>query len=83
MIVVNTRGKIFLGERAGEPGIWQLPQGGAEPDLSLEENVIRELHEELGAPKKYFKIRRKLRARHRYEWQTPPKYAKGRWRGQS
>lgn len=83
MIVLNSRGQIFLGQRHGESGRWQFPQGGAEPDLSLEENVIRELTEELGAPRELFGIVKKLKSTHDYEFIRPPDYAKGHWRGQS
>lgn len=83
MIVLNSAGLIFLGQRHGEAGKWQFPQGGAEPDLSLEENVLRELTEELGAPRDLFAIIKKLNSTHEYEFMRPPDYAKGRWRGQS
>lgn len=82
MLVVNLKGKIFLGERIGEKGVWQFPQGGVEPKYSLRENVLKELHEELGAPKKRFKIIAKLKHRHKYEFRRVPKFAKGKWRGQ-
>lgn len=83
MLVFNQEQRLFLGERHKEAGIWQFPQGGVEPEDSLEENVLRELEEELGAPKKYFKIVKRLAATHDYDFRTPPSYAIGRWRGQS
>lgn len=83
MLVVNSSGRIFLGERYGEPGVWQFPQGGVEPEYSLKENVLKELHEELGAPKKMFKIIKRLKHRHRYDFRRVPRFAKGKWRGQS
>lgn len=83
MLVINQERKIFLGERKGEPGIWQFPQGGVEQEFSLEENVLRELEEELGAKKSKFRIIRKLESTHSYEFKRPPNYAKGRWRGQT
>jgi len=82
MLIVNSSDLLFLGERAGSPNVWQFPQGGVEEDCSLEETVLRELHEELGADQRYFKIIKKLRSEHSYEWQTPPAYAKDRFRGQ-
>jgi len=83
MLVVNREGKLFLGERAGEPGVWQFPQGGIEEKDSLEENVLRELNEELGAAKDKFKIIRKFEATHDYNFRNPPAYAKDKWRGQT
>lgn len=82
MLVFNQEYKLFLGERHGEPGIWQFPQGGAEPEHSPEENVYRELEEELGIQRKFLKIEQKLDSTHQYEFRTPPSYAKGKWRGQ-
>lgn len=83
MIVYNAEGLILLAERYGEPGIWQFPQGGVEQGCSLEENVYKELEEELGAPKELFQITRQLTGTHQYEFVNPPAYAKDRWRGQS
>ena len=82
MLVINREGKLFLGQRFGEPEVWQFPQGGAEAGLSSEENVLRELNEELGAPSHTFKILKKLNAVHRYDFSDVPQYAKGVWRGQ-
>ncbi len=75
--------KLFLGQRAGSPEVWQFPQGGVEEDASLEENVFRELEEELGAPRELFRIEKKLQSTHEYDFDNPPEYAKGKWRGQS
>ncbi|RIL11965.1 MAG: RNA pyrophosphohydrolase [Proteobacteria bacterium] len=83
MLILNKERKLFLGERLGEPGVWQFPQGGVDTGQSLEENVLRELEEELGAPRARFRILRKLSATHQYDWGTTPAYAIGRWRGQS
>lgn len=63
--------------------MWQFPQGGVEAGLSLEENVIKELTEELGADKKLFRIVQKLKSTHKYDFQKPPAYAIGKWRGQA
>ena len=83
IILVNRENRIFLGERNLEQGIWQFPQGGAEPDLSLEENVLKELHEELGVDPEYLSIEKKLNATHTYDFLKTPEYAVGRWRGQA
>jgi putative (di)nucleoside polyphosphate hydrolase len=83
ILLCNQAGELLLGERRGEKGIWQFPQGGVEPDSPLEENVIRELHEELGAPKDLFSIVKKLDATHSYDFAKPPAYAAGKWRGQA
>lgn len=83
MLVVNREMKLFLGERNGSPGHWQFPQGGVEPQHSLEENVLRETHEELGVDISLLKIEKKLVATFDYDYKNPPDYAIGVWRGQS
>lgn len=82
MLVYNRKGQLFLGERYGEPGHWQFPQGGAEPQYTLRENVIRELREELGLKKRFIGKITRLKSTHQYEWRTPPRYAHKKWRGQ-
>ncbi|MDC0358239.1 NUDIX domain-containing protein, partial [Oligoflexia bacterium] len=71
------------GERAGAPGVWQFPQGGAEEGFTLQENVLKELYEELGVVKEKLSIVKQLNATHEYEWDNPPDYAVNRWRGQT
>lgn len=83
MLVYNAKGQLFLGERKSTEGHWQFPQGGAEPEYSLRENVKRELREELGLEQATIGKLLKLRSTHEYEWRKPPSYAKGRWRGQA
>ena len=83
MLVYNTKGKLFLGERLKSKGHWQFPQGGAEPDLSPKGNVKRELKEELGLQAVHIGRIKKLKASHSYEWDKPPSYAKKLWRGQA
>lgn len=83
MLVFNNECKLFLGERYGEPGIWQFPQGGIDSRHTLEDNVYRELQEELGIPRSSLEIVKKLDATHEYEFQRPPDYARDKWRGQT
>ena len=83
MIILNSENHLLLGERYGEEGIWQFPQGGVEDGGSLEENVYREIEEELGIGRSSVEIIMKLSATHEYDFATPPPYAIGKWRGQS
>lgn len=83
MLVYNSKGQLFLGERKSTRGHWQFPQGGAEPEFSLRENVKREIQEELGLEQSSVGKLLKLRSTHEYDWHKPPPYAKGRWRGQA
>ena len=83
MLLFNTEKKLWFGERTGEPGVWQFPQGGVQDGEKLEKTVVEELHEELGAPREVFSIASKLFATHQYDFTRPPEYAKDKWRGQS
>jgi putative (di)nucleoside polyphosphate hydrolase len=83
MLVVNRRGKLFLGERAGKRNHWQFPQGGVEKGTTIRENVYKELAEELGVDRSLIGKLIRLKARHSYEWDKVPSYAKGKWRGQA
>ena len=81
-LVINHDNLLFLAERWQEEGHWQFPQGGSEPEFSPEQNVLRELNEELGAPQDKFKIIKKLETTYEYQWESPPSYALGKWSGQ-
>ena len=83
ILVFNRDRRLFLGERVNEPGVWQFPQGGVDPGATLEETVLKELNEDLGAPMASFKIVRKLKAVHDYDFARVPPYAVGKWRGQA
>ncbi|MCB9989072.1 MAG: RNA pyrophosphohydrolase [Rhodospirillales bacterium] len=47
----NAAGQVFVGERIDNPGAWQMPQGGIDPDEPLEQAAFRELEEEIGTGK--------------------------------
>ena len=47
IIIVNAKGKFFLGKRIGAEA-WQFPQGGIDEGENPEEALYRELHEETG-----------------------------------
>lgn len=48
LVVINSAGRILIGERSDIPGAWQLPQGGIDPGETAEEAGWRELAEETG-----------------------------------
>jgi putative (di)nucleoside polyphosphate hydrolase len=83
MLLFNHDHRLFLGERYGQPGIWQFPQGGIDAKANIEESVYRELNEELGIGRELLQIKKRCNAIHEYEFQDPPGYARGKWRGQS
>lgn len=83
MLVFNREKRLFLGQRFNQPSVWQFPQGGVESHLSVEENVFKELEEELGVERALLRVVRRLAATNEYEWSEPPAYAVGKWRGQA
>ena len=82
ILLFNSDRQLLLGERNGTPGAWQFPQGGVELDQSIEGNVLREIEEELGLAAHLVEIVGCMKARNRYDFENPPEYAKGVWRGQ-
>lgn len=68
VIVLNSNGYIFLGERSDEPGHWQFPQGGLESSETLEENAFRELSEETGIDRSSCEPLGVLAFTHEYRW---------------
>ncbi len=83
MLVYNREGALFLGERSSERDHWQFPQGGVESGSSLEDNVRRELREEIGILPVHIGELTRLKATYEYEWHNPPAYSVGVWRGQT
>lgn len=82
ILLLNTRGELFLGERSDEPGHWQFPQGGLETSATLEENAFRELQEETGITRAACESLGPLVVVHEYEW-SPEKRRGSSWIGQS
>ncbi|MEM9709299.1 MAG: RNA pyrophosphohydrolase [Pseudomonadota bacterium] len=48
IVLANPAGLIFLGERKGHPGAWQMPQGGIDEGEAPRDAALRELQEETG-----------------------------------
>ena len=48
VVLANTDGLIFTGERIDTPGAWQMPQGGIDEGETPEKAALRELVEETG-----------------------------------
>ena len=82
MILVNSENQVFWGRRKGEDS-WQFPQGGVAPQESLEEDLFRELNEELGLLKSHVSIIAQTQNWLYYD--VPGRYnlnGKGHYRGQ-
>ncbi|MGZ0247991.1 MAG: RNA pyrophosphohydrolase [Alphaproteobacteria bacterium] len=48
ILLLDSDGAIFVGERIDTPGAWQMPQGGIDKGETATEAVFRELKEETG-----------------------------------
>ena len=82
LFILNKNNEIFIGERLGAKGVWQLPQGGIEEDLDEKGNALREAHEELGVDMDLLSIQKKLDSTYRYDFDVVPKYFEGKFKGQ-
>ncbi|MFL1780385.1 RNA pyrophosphohydrolase [Candidatus Hepatincolaceae symbiont of Richtersius coronifer] len=47
-VVINKDNKVLMAQRLDNSSAWQMPQGGIEPNETLEEALLRELKEEIG-----------------------------------
>lgn len=84
IVLVNTAGLIFIGERRGQAGnAWQMPQGGIDPGEEPLVGAKRELLEETGVDR--VDLLAESTRWHRYEVppERRPSYWKGRYIGQS
>lgn len=73
-VIRRADGLLLAGERADQPGAWQLPQGGIDAGETPIIAVMRELHEEIGSDQLTI-------VSHHTEWiryQFPPEFANGR-----
>jgi putative (di)nucleoside polyphosphate hydrolase len=47
-LLLNVTGRVFVAQRIGMPGSWQMPQGGIDEGETPAEAALRELEEEIG-----------------------------------
>lgn len=83
LMLIGPDRRIFVGERAGMPGAWQMPQGGVDRGETVIEAACRELAEEVGTTRAL--LLRESRAWLIYDFppEVVPRHWKGRWRGQA
>lgn len=48
VVLIDSRGMVFTGQRLDRPGAWQMPQGGIDPGETAGQAALRELTEETG-----------------------------------
>ena len=77
-------GRVWVGERAGMPGAWQMPQGGIDKGEDPVEAGLRELEEETGIPRDLVDVEAVTADWVRYDLPDHliGKALKGRYRGQ-
>ncbi|MBI3419010.1 MAG: RNA pyrophosphohydrolase [Proteobacteria bacterium] len=83
LMLINSEGKIFCGERRDTPGAWQMPQGGIQKGEDLSVAALRELKEEIGVEKA--EIIGQTKAPYRYDFPDFLEHHsiyKGKYRGQ-
>lgn len=68
-LFINEKGKLLICERAGCPGNWQFPQGGADAGEKLRDALHREILEEIGLQPKHYKV---IGKRDGYRYLYPP-----------
>lgn len=58
LMIFNTNGDVFIGERLENPGSWQMPQGGIDEEDGddIYKTIYRELYEETGIVEARVKI---------------------------
>lgn len=78
LYLLNSEKQIFVGERIDNPGAWQMPQGGIDPDENIETAVFREMKEEIGTDNA--KILTIMEEKLRYD--LPPQLKDALWDGQ-
>jgi len=83
MMVVNPAGLVFIGERRGVVGGWQMPQGGIDPGEHPRDAALRELIEEIGTDR----VELARESGRWYAYDLPPEHIPrfhgGRYCGQS
>lgn len=86
LMLLNTHGDIFVGERIDTPGAWQMPQGGIEGtdngSESLQHAIFRELWEETGTDKAEICHISQKTFRYDLPLERIPAFWNGRYRGQ-
>jgi len=82
IVLLNSSGRIFVGERIDTPGAWQMPQGGIDEGEASQAAALRELREEIGTDQ--VEVLGESRDWLRYELPSEIINSSwdGRWRGQ-
>ncbi len=75
-LILNDKNQVLLTHNKSHgPDFWKLPQGGVEPDESLEEAVRREMKEELSSTS--FTKLKQCDIEYKYDWPKEVQEKKG------
>ncbi len=77
IMMLNEAGRVWIGERIGRGGAWQMPQGGIETGETPRQAALRELKEEVGTDN----VLLLAESRAWLSYDLPPATAGGLWRG--
>jgi len=77
IMLLDARGRVFVGRRIDTPDAWQMPQGGIDPGETPRQAAQRELKEEVGTDRA--EIIAETKDWLRYE--LPPELRGGVWGG--
>ena len=84
VVLINSQGRVFVGERLKMPDAWQMPQGGIDEGETPEAAALRELEEETGVSRDLVRVVDQTPDWIRYDLpdHLVGKTWKGRFRGQ-
>ena len=83
ILLLNSTGGIFVGERIDTPGAWQMPQGGINDGETAKKAGVRELEEETGISMvSFLKISKSWRC-YELPLEVSRKAWQGRYKGQA
>lgn len=68
-LVIDSKQRLLVCERAEQPGAWQFPQGGVDPGESMRDALHREIEEEIGLSPNHYRV---LERRDGYRYLYPP-----------
>jgi putative (di)nucleoside polyphosphate hydrolase len=82
-MLLDGRGRAWVGRRIDTPGAWQMPQGGIDPGEDPAAAVLRELGEEIGTASAEILIESEGWLAYDLPSDLRAKVWKGKWRGQA
>src|SRR5436190_1346118 len=82
IVLIDARGRVFVGQRRETKGAWQMPQGGIDKGETPRAAALRELKEETGTDKARIVAVSRSWLRYDLPAGLQTKVWKGKYRGQ-